>query len=88
MDRIKENELKAAGLPPAYLEKYGDEPPTLSTHIRLYNSVINGKNHVHSTYLAAKDVYHDHRRRSEIQIPLDHRARSTKKNETDTRLQL
>ena len=63
MERIKEAELKAAGLPPAYLEKYGDDVPTLSTHVRLYNSVINGKNHVHQTYLAAKDVYDDHRQR-------------------------
>lgn len=61
MDYIKEAERKAAGLPPAYLDKYGENVPTLSTHTRLYNSVINGKNALHSTYILAKDTFHDHK---------------------------
>ena len=75
MDRIREAELKAAGLPPAYLDKYGDEAPTQPTLTRLYNSVINGKNTLHQTYVAANETFHDHKSRFRF-------LQSTKKNNT------
>lgn len=52
-DYIMERERKAAGLPPKYMEQYGDNPPTMPAHVRVMNSLVYGKDKIMGTAAAA-----------------------------------